>query len=128
MLLSKSQLNAASEKELTQAQGAIAAELAKRANSATEKVKKQLSKVAADAGMTLDELLRKIKPESAPKAARGARKAAAKGKAKTGAKVAPKYRNPDDAAQTWTGRGRQPLWVAKALEEGKTLESLLIPA
>jgi DNA-binding protein H-NS len=28
----------------------------------------------------------------------------------------PKYRNPADADQTWTGRGRTPFWV-KALEE-----------
>ena len=27
----------------------------------------------------------------------------------------PKYRNPNDPEQTWTGRGRTPLWV-KALE------------
>ena len=27
----------------------------------------------------------------------------------------PKYRNPNDATQTWTGRGRIPLWM-KALE------------
>ena len=27
----------------------------------------------------------------------------------------PKYRNPNDASQTWSGRGRTPLWV-KALE------------
>ena len=29
-------------------------------------------------------------------------------------KSAPKYRNPKDPSQTWTGRGRRPLWLAKA--------------
>jgi len=42
--------------------------------------------------------------------------------------VAPKYRNPD-SGETWSGRGRQPLWFAKALRKsGVTAESLLIGA
>lgn len=41
--------------------------------------------------------------------------------------VAPKYRNPDDPSQTWTGRGKQPLWFAAAIKKrGVTAESLLI--
>jgi DNA-binding protein H-NS len=42
------------------------------------------------------------------------------------AKVAPKYRNPDNAEETWTGRGRQPKWVQAALAEGLTLSDLAI--
>lgn len=41
-----------------------------------------------------------------------------------GAAVLPRYRNPDDASQTWSGRGRQPKWVTEALAGGKTLEQL----
>lgn len=41
-----------------------------------------------------------------------------------GAVVLPRYRNPDDASQTWSGRGRQPKWVAQALATGKTLDEL----
>jgi DNA-binding protein H-NS len=40
--------------------------------------------------------------------------------------VAPKYRNPADPAQTWSGRGRQPHWFKAALRKGKTERSLLI--
>jgi DNA-binding protein H-NS len=42
-------------------------------------------------------------------------------------KVSPaKYRNPNDPDQTWTGRGRTPLWI-KALEEsGGSREDTLI--
>jgi DNA-binding protein H-NS len=29
-------------------------------------------------------------------------------------KVAPKYRNPKDPMQTWTGRGRRPTWMVEA--------------
>ena len=44
-----------------------------------------------------------------------------------GSTVAPKYQNPEDPAQTWTGRGRQPGWFAAALKKrGVTEESLLI--
>jgi DNA-binding protein H-NS len=31
-----------------------------------------------------------------------------------GGKVAPKYRNPKDPSQTWTGRGRRPRWIVEA--------------
>ncbi len=34
-------------------------------------------------------------------------------------KVPPKYRNPKDAEQTWTGRGRKPNWVIEFLKSGK---------
>ena len=44
----------------------------------------------------------------------------------TRGKVAPKYANPQDPTQTWTGRGRKPRWVQEALDAGKTLESLEI--
>ncbi|MFD2173050.1 trans-acting regulatory protein HvrA [Rhodobacter lacus] len=40
--------------------------------------------------------------------------------------VAPKYANPDNADETWTGRGRKPKWVEAALAAGKTLEDLTI--
>ncbi|WP_071796108.1 H-NS family nucleoid-associated regulatory protein [Natronohydrobacter thiooxidans] len=40
--------------------------------------------------------------------------------------VAPKYANPADKSQTWTGRGRKPRWVVDALANGKALEDLAI--
>ena len=45
-------------------------------------------------------------------------------KAKT--KATPKYANPADPSQTWTGRGRKPKWVEALLASGKTLEDLAI--
>ena len=41
-------------------------------------------------------------------------------------KVKPKYRNPADPGQTWSGRGRQPLWYAAAVKAGKKDKDLLI--
>jgi DNA-binding protein H-NS len=36
--------------------------------------------------------------------------------------LAPRYRNPADQSQTWTGRGRQPKWIADALAKGQSLD------
>lgn len=38
----------------------------------------------------------------------------------------PKYANPADPAETWSGRGRKPQWVKNALDAGKSLDSLAI--
>jgi hypothetical protein len=38
----------------------------------------------------------------------------------------PKYRNPENPAETWSGKGKRPTWVEAALAEGKRLESLEI--
>lgn len=38
----------------------------------------------------------------------------------------PKYRNPDDQSQTWSGRGRQPQWIKDALAANKSLDDFLI--
>lgn len=37
-----------------------------------------------------------------------------------------KYRNPANARETWSGRGRKPKWVEKALESGKTLDEMAV--
>jgi DNA-binding protein H-NS len=42
--------------------------------------------------------------------------------------VAPKYRNPDNPAETWAGRGLKPRWLAAALQTGKKLEDFSIAA
>lgn len=38
----------------------------------------------------------------------------------------PKYANPANKSETWTGRGRRPRWVEAALKSGKTLDDLAI--
>lgn len=38
----------------------------------------------------------------------------------------PKYANPANKSETWTGRGRKPRWVEAALKAGKKLEDLAI--
>jgi len=40
--------------------------------------------------------------------------------------VLPKYKNPKNPTEIWSGRGKQPLWVREQLEEGKKLDQFLI--
>jgi DNA-binding protein H-NS len=40
--------------------------------------------------------------------------------------VAPKYRNPEDSAETWAGRGLKPRWLTAAIKGGKKLEDFAI--
>lgn len=40
--------------------------------------------------------------------------------------ASPKYANPADASDTWSGRGRRPRWVTAALAAGKSLDDLAI--
>lgn len=49
-----------------------------------------------------------------------------KGKSKGRSIAAPKYRDPEDADRTWTGRGRQPEWFKQAIAAGRDPEEMLI--
>ena len=81
--------------------------------SKKQEVAAKVRKLAQDNGLDISDLMATDK----------AKKTKAK---KSRGKVAPKYRNPANSAETWTGRGRQPLWVADAVMGGKSLEDLLI--
>jgi len=39
-----------------------------------------------------------------------------------------RYTNPDDPAQQWSGRGRQPAWVKAWIAAGKSLDDAKTPA
>ena len=41
-------------------------------------------------------------------------------------KILPKYRNPSDPAETWSGRGKQPRWLVGQLRAGKKLDDFRI--
>jgi DNA-binding protein H-NS len=41
-------------------------------------------------------------------------------------RVYPKYRNPNEPSETWSGRGKQPRWLAVALKTGHTMEEFAI--
>lgn len=75
-------------------------------------VRTKIDGILASAGLSIGE----VYPTRGSKAAKGAKAA-----------VAPKYRNPGNATQTWSGRGKRPAWFVEALKKrGVTAESLLI--
>ncbi len=41
-------------------------------------------------------------------------------------KVLPKYRNPKNRSETWSGRGKQPLWLKAQLRSGRKVDDFLI--
>ena len=41
-------------------------------------------------------------------------------------RVFAKYRNPNEPSETWSGRGKQPRWLAAALEAGHTIDEFVI--
>ena len=40
--------------------------------------------------------------------------------------VSPKYRNPDQPSETWTGRSKQPRWLVAKLGSGKRIDDFRI--
>jgi DNA-binding protein H-NS len=55
----------------------------------------------------------------------GAKAKAGRGGLK-GSSIAPKYRNPENASETWAGRGLKPRWLAAAIKSGKKQDDFLI--
>lgn len=74
-----------------------------------DEVKAKLAKIARDEGFTIEELF-------------GTRRARSKS---AGTTVAPKYRNPANPAQTWSGRGKRPRWFTDALKTKKEKDLLI---
>ncbi len=79
--------------------------------------KKAAEKAAAEFGFSLEDL---AADSPAP---RKARKTKAKS---TGPKSKPKFRNPADPKQTWTGKGRQPNWFRAEVEKGTAPDAMAI--
>jgi DNA-binding protein H-NS len=84
----------------------IEKEIVERRELAKQKVLEQMRELAGSIGMTPEELLG----------------TGDKGRAK----VEAKYRHPDDASLTWSGRGKRPNWINEALALGKTLDDLAV--
>lgn len=85
------------------------------------------SKIEAAINAKVTERRRELETELS-KLARfgGAGKAVKSGRGGPKAPVAPKYRNPENPAETWAGRGLTPRWLAAAIKSGKKLDDFLI--
>jgi len=70
-----------------------------------EQVLEDMKALAADRGYDFSELVFGKKPRK---------------------KIKPKYANPKDSSQTWTGMGNKPKWIVKALEAGSKIEDFKI--
>lgn len=90
----------------------------KRAPIAT--VRKKLTKLAVAEGYSLMELFGLQQPPRAATKVAGpaAPRRGSTRKSTAGSKVAPKYRNPDNPAETWSGRGKHPKWMTQAMAQG----------
>jgi DNA-binding protein H-NS len=56
----------------------------------------------------------------------GARRGRPAGRGGPRGAVAPKYRNPENPAETWAGRGLRPRWLTAAIKSGKKVEDFAI--
>ena len=106
--MAKLELEKMSDAELGELAAAVAQEQERRQEAARQAALAQIQELAAGVGMTVEELL----------ASQGQRGAGSKGQ--------PKYRNPDNPDQTWTGKGMRPGWFVAAQERGITREDMLI--
>jgi DNA-binding protein H-NS len=98
--------------DLRNLQEQIKQEMKKREVQEVQKAREQILAIAQSVGMPLKDLI-------------SATGRGGKVGANTGT-VAVRYRNPDNASQQWTGRGRQPKWVKEWVEGGKSLDQLRV--
>ena len=104
------------KKEIRAKQGQQRKAAAKERAEKKRAALKQIKELAASHGLSIEEVL-------AAKPGRRSRGKEGVEKART-SKSPPKYRNPDNPDQTWTGKGRKPGWLLEALSQGKSLEDL----
>ena len=96
--------------ELLDLQQRVAIAMVERRQTERADLEAKFTALAAEAGLSLDDVL-------------GLRAGAGGSKAL----VPPKYRNPQNPQETWTGRGRKPLWlVAQLQKRGATIKDFAI--
>ena len=98
--MAKTDINGMSYAELTELETRLAGLKAEKQSQERAAIKERLTAVAKQAGFDIHDLF-------------------GRGRGGKGAKVAPKYRNPKNPAETWTGRGRMPRWMAAATKGNK---------
>jgi DNA-binding protein H-NS len=106
-------LKALSPKELQALIAGANAQMQEAHANQIRAVRDKIDAVLKSSGLTLDQ----VYPTRRSKGTKGTKKSL----------VAPKYRNPANVEQTWSGRGKRPIWLAGALKKrGVALESFLI--
>ena len=106
----KIDLKSMTRKELEKLGRDVEKALEKLRKQDLKKVRQEMEKLAASHGVKLEDVLGgKSAPKKAPKA-----------------KSTPKFANPADKSQTWTGKGRQPDWFKSEIAAGKSPDSMAI--
>ncbi len=103
--------------------------LIKQAEAALDKKRKAelknaqavLEKMAKELGVDPSELLKANDKNKTPR-----KKTAGKKKAGVRKPAAVKFRDPNNSSNTWTGRGKRPLWLQDALAKGAKLEDFAV--
>lgn len=96
-------------KDLLALQEDLEAEIANARLRERQEVLSRMEELAQDAGFSMTELV----------GSRG------RGKGKSTVSAA-KFANPDNRAETWTGRGRKPNWLVDKLKKGAKIEDFAI--
>ncbi len=87
-------------------------QIVENAEENRRKLREEFAQRAAAHGFTLEEVVGGTRRARGGKGSRGP--------------VKPKYRNPANPEQTWSGRGKRPNWFKDALASGKSEKDLAI--
>jgi len=85
----------------------------------------KIVQIAADSGITAAEIVAAIKFRKTKRT--GVVRVSPKKVPEKRGKVAAKYRNPADASQAWSGRGKMPMWVKQLHGAGQLETALILP-
>ncbi len=107
----KPDLSNLSVEELKRLQLEAEALIESKKDQAVEDAYNQIIAIAENVGLSIEQILEM---------------GAQKRKQTTRKSVEPRYRNPSNVEETWTGRGKQPRWLVAELEKGAKLEDFLI--
>jgi DNA-binding protein H-NS len=99
--MAKTDINGMSYAELTELESKLASLKAQKQTEERAAVKARLTAIAKEAGFDIHDLF-------------------GRGRGGRGGKVAPKYRDPKNPTNTWTGRGRMPRWLTAATKGNKS--------
>ncbi|MBK8451963.1 MAG: H-NS histone family protein [Thiofilum sp.] len=92
--------------ELNELKDIIEVVIERRKREEIAELRRQIDDLLGNSGITLEEIQNAKAPSKI---------------------VRPKYRNPEDPSQTWTGRGRRPTWLDQKISSGRELDEFLIP-
>jgi len=111
-------LKSMTRKELEKLKAGIEKALERVTKTEMKEARAAAEKAAKAHGFSLAELTNQSQAPAAKQTRKNSKPAKNPGAAK--------YANPDNATQTWTGKGRQPDWFKAAMLAGKEPEDLAI--